>query len=208
MSYTSNLERLSGLPEVFTLKTAASMLGCEKGMASTYIARWKKKNLVTSLGDRTGVHFNLLRNPDASDEYRMEAIAYVYPGCLRGGVGALHHAGWTTQIPQEMDLMVHSRRSYPGIDDVAVHGRPLSWIRTAREWIDEDGPIPVLNPAFALADCVSSGIWRPDPDDIEWEEVSIIPLREAFKLFEVEIPDEWYDEIEYATRAQIEATMV
>lgn len=197
MTYVSSLDRLKDLPEVFTLNTAAAMIGVEGNVASTYIARWKKQGLVSSLGPRTAVHFNLLKNPSAEDDLRMDAIAYVYPGAIAGGVTALHHAGWTTQIPREMDLLVHRRRSYPAIEGVEVHGRPAAWVKLAREWSDMKTPVPYLHPAFALADCVLNDIWRPDPDDIEWDEVSASDLRRAFETLDVGIPETWLEEIEY-----------
>lgn len=205
MAHVSSLDRLKSLPQVFTLNTAAALLGCNPKMASTYIGRWKKQELVSSLGPRTGVHFNLLLNPEAESDLRMEAIAYVYPGCLRGGVTALHSAGWTTQIPQEMDIMVHSRRSYAEIDDVAIHGRTLKWVKLARNWLSDKGALPLLHPAFALADCVASGLWCPDPDDIEWDEVDISELFEAFRQLDVKIPEDWVEEIAYLSETPPES---
>ena len=71
-SHKSAVERLQELPEVFTLNTVAAMLDCDTGNASTYIARWKDSGLVKSLGPRTGIHFNLLKNPQADQDKRME----------------------------------------------------------------------------------------------------------------------------------------
>lgn len=197
MTYVSTRERLKDLPEVFTLNTAAAMIGVDTVVASTYIARWKKQGLVSSLGQRTGVHFNLGRNPEAAELMRLDAIAYVYPGSMIGGVSALHRAGWTTQIPREMDLMVPFRRSYPAIEDVQIHGRPLSWVKAARAWRDSTTPLPLLAPAFALADCVGNSIWCPDPDDLEWDQLDLEDLRRAFACLDVQIPEAWSEEIEY-----------
>ncbi|CAN0566641.1 unnamed protein product, partial [Laminaria digitata] len=57
--------------------------------------------------------------------------------------------------------------------------------------------LPSLQPSFALADCVINGIWIPDPDDIEWDQVDIEELRKAFDCLGAEIPEIWSDEIDY-----------
>jgi len=196
----SALERLRKLPEVFTLNTAASHLECSKQMASTYIGRWHDSGLVASLGPRTGMHFNLLRNPNAASDLRMDAIAYLFPGAMIGGVSAVHAAGWTTQFPRQTEIIIPNRRSFPSVTDAEISCRPLKWIKEARNWTDRDASVPWLNPAFALADCVSRGDWVPDPDDIEWDEVNVRDLTKAFAWFKTEIPEDWVEEMEYASR--------
>ncbi|KKN90428.1 hypothetical protein LCGC14_0227970 [marine sediment metagenome] len=193
----SAIERLRELPDVFTLNTAAALLKLEPGNASTYIARWKESGLVSSLGPRTGVHFNLLKNPLADKELRMEAIAYLFPGAVIGGVSAVHAAGWTTQFPRQTEIMIPKRRSFPAVEDAAISMRPLPWMRAAKNWVSQEGVVPWLNPAFALADCIDQNIWRPDPDDIEWDEVNVADLRLAFHQFSLEMPEEWSEELEY-----------
>jgi hypothetical protein len=199
----SALDRLKELPEVFTLNTVASVLECTTGMASTYIGRWREQGLTQSLGPRAGVHFNLLRNPSAADDMKMEAIGLLFPGALVGGVSAIHAAGWTTQFPRQVEIMIPQRRSFPAVDETEITGRPLKWIKEARKWISQPGPVPYLNPAFALADCLEQKIWVPDPDDIEWDEVNVDDLRRAFEHFGIEIPEDWAEELEYVTRAPL-----
>jgi hypothetical protein len=203
-SRISALDRLRGLPEVFTLNTAASHLGCSTKQASTYINRWGESGLTSSLGPRTGMHFNLLRNPNAASELRMDAIGYLFPGAMVGGVSAVHAAGWTTQFPRKTEIIIPKRRSFPSIDEAEVSCRPLKWIKEARNWTVSEGPVPYLNPAFALADCVANDVWTPDPDDIEWEEVDVPALVKAFAWFDVEIPEDWVEEMEYASREPLD----
>ncbi len=199
-SRKSAFERLQELPEVFTLNTASAILECDAGNASTYIGRWKDNGFVTSLGPRTGVHFNLLKNPSADKDRRMEAIAFLFPGAMIGGVSAVHAAGWTTQFPRQTEIIIPKRRSFPAVDDAIILMRPLPWIREARNWIKTPGAVPWLDPAFALADCLRSDLWHPDPDDIEWDEVDVNGLRRAFEYFTLDIPEDWAEEMEYATR--------
>ena len=200
LSRKSAIDRLRELPEVFTLNTAAALLRLGPGNASTYIARWKESGLVSSLGPRTGVHFNLLKNPSADKDLRMEAIAYLFPGAVIGGVSAVHAAGWTTQFPRQTEIMIPKRRSFPAVDDAVISMRPLSWMRAAKNWVATEGAVPWLNPAFALADCIDQNIWCPDPDDIEWDEVNASELRRAFHQFNIEVPEDWSEELEYLDR--------
>ena len=193
---TSALERLKELPEVFTLATAARLLACDSRRASTYIGRWKEAGLVSSLGPRAGVHFNLLKDPGAAVTYRMAAIAHLLPGAVIGGASAVHAAGWTTQFPRRTELLVPDRRTVPAIHGAEVATRPLSWFRRARDWILPGGDVPNLDPAFALADCVGRGTWRPDPDDIEWDEIDPGHLKRAFDALDAAIPAAWEEEIE------------
>jgi len=203
----SAFDRLKELPEVFTVNTTVSTLDCTRGMASTYIARWRENGFISSLGPRAGVHFNLLKNPRAAEELRMEAIGYLFPGAVVAGVSAVHAAGWTTQFPRQTEIFIPNRRSYPSVDDAEIHCRPLSWMKMAKQWVKEPGPVPYLDPAFALADCVHSGIWTPDPDDIEWDEADAPALSRAFGLFDMELPDDWVEELEFAQRDKIDLAL-
>lgn len=202
-SRISAFERLKDLPEVFTLKTAADALGCTPRMASTYIARWKEAGMAASLGPRAGVHFNLVRNPDAASEHRMAAVALLFPGAVIGGVSAVHAAGWTTQFPRQTEIMIPNCRSFPQVEDAEIQTRSLRWMRAARSWVRQAGDVPWLDPAFALADCVASGNWVPDPDDIEWDEVDATALRRSFDWFEIDIPEDWHEEIDLAQSGMV-----
>lgn len=192
----SALERLRELPEVFTLDAAAAGLGCGPRMALSHVEHWRNRGLVASPGPRVGIHFNLLRNPRAIEERRMEMLALLLPGAVVGGPSAVHGAGWTTQIPNGIDIMVLSRPSFPALDGIDIHGRPQSWVESAKNWIALPGPVPWLDPAYALADCVDQRIWTPDPDDIEWDEVDSATLRRAFDHFGLDIPEKWKADME------------
>lgn len=186
--------RLRDLPEVFTSTTLAATLGGDPKAASVYLARWRREGLITSLGPRTGVHFNLLRNPAAAEDLRMEAVAYVLPGAVIAGVSAVHAAGWTTQIPAATEIMAPSRRSFPEIDEVVIRPRGLHWLNLARTHLARTGVMPMVTPAFALADLWRSEDWRPDPDDIEWDVADLAAIAAAFSVFDIEVPPAWIEE--------------
>lgn len=195
---TPAYKRLRLLPEAFTTKTLAASLGGDEKLASVYLYRWRKDGLIKSIGPRAGLHFNLLRNPSADKDLFLEGVAFLFPGAVIGGVSAVHSAGWTTQIPRSIEIMVPSRRSFPEIDDCSLSSRSRQWVKMARNHLVTPGPVPTLSPAFAMADLWATGDWRPDPDDIEWDMVNPEHLQEAFNLFEVAIPDEWRPEMENA----------
>lgn len=191
----SAYKRLMDLPEAFTTKTLAANLGGDTKLASVYLFRWRKEGLISSIGPRAGLHFNLVRNPNAAQDLRMEAIAFLFPGAMISGVSAVHAAGWTTQIPRSLEIAVPMRRSFPEIDDCAISSRPRSWFRLAKQNVSRHGPVPTLDPAFALADLCHSGEWRPDADDIEWDLVDAPALTAAFEAFDLDLPEDWHAEM-------------
>jgi hypothetical protein len=185
---TRSLDRLRELPEVFSLGMVCTLFEMTRGMASTYISRWKDVGLVSSLGEKTGVHFNLLRDPDGPQSRRLDALAYLLPGSRIIGASALHAAGWTTQFPRSLEIAAPPRRSFPTIPDVEISKRPRDWFSGPGRRIFRMGAIPILDPATALADAWVSGSWRPDPDELEWDEVDVEALRRAFADLGMDVP--------------------
>lgn len=184
--------RLRALPDVFTTKTLAAHLEGNAKVASVLLSRWRAEGLIRSLGPRVGVHFNLLRKPDAEDTLKLDAIAWLFPGAVIAGASAVHAAGWTTQIPSALEIMVPDRRSLPEIEGCRLSTRPLSWFDKAPRL--GSGNLPMISPAFALADLWVSGDWRAEPDDLEWDLIDMQDLRAAFAVFGEEIPAHWVDE--------------
>lgn len=192
----SSLERLRRLPEVFTHKTAAAMFGWETDMASQYITRWKQSGFVSSLGERAGVHFNLLKNPRAASEHLLAAVNLVFPGAILVGASAIHMAGATTQIPSRPQIAIPWRPSYPKVDGADLSMRSIRWFRAVHSELIRDAELPRLPVELALADDWENGDWRPDPDDIDWDEIDHHRLRAAFMKMGGEIPDLWLDSLD------------
>lgn len=186
-------KRLRNLPEVFTTHTLSAHLDGDSALASVYLNRWKEEGLVASLGRRAGVHFNLVRNPNAQTDNQLDAIGLLLPGAVIGGASAIHAAGWTTQFPRQLEVLAQPRRSYPAIHNVTVSKRSKTWFAIARDHLRGDGPLPLLEPAFALADAWINKSWRPDPDDLEWDLVDTNRLEMCFAEFGAEMPDELTD---------------
>lgn len=191
-------KRLRELPEVFTTNTLAATLGGDLKSASVYLSRWRKEGLISSIGPRAKLHFNLLLDPRSERDQMLDAVAYLYPGAVIAGASAVHAAGWTTQIPRSTEIMVINRRSLVQINDFVIESRPISWFKEARKRIYREGPVPVIDPGFALADLWKTGSWRPDPDDLEWDMIDLSALERDFAEFGLELPSEWREEAEYS----------
>ena len=169
----SSVDALRALPEVFDLSTATRLLDMERGIAKTYLSRWGKAGLVRPAGQRAGIYFNLIRAPDAPERRAVDALRMAYPSAVLRGLGVLHAAGWTTQIPRRTTVAVVARRTLMSLDGFEVCGRPRSWyeavhadVRTRKDFSTYD--LPSLSPAMALADCYADPrSWRPDPDDLD-----------------------------------------
>lgn len=170
--YTSGLARLRLLPEIFTGSELTVLFGWRSAIASSYLAHWRKAGLVRSLGGRSDVHMNLVRNPQAKPEL---ALRRAFPTAIKVGVDRLRAAGWTTQIPAQPEVAIPSTSSRYSVEGFDLITRPAQWFQTVRPGTDQaaDG-LDSLRPAWALADMVSRAqdkrvrnAWLPDPEDID-----------------------------------------
>jgi len=188
---TLTWQRLRALPEVFTRNDMAAIhFDGDKNKASVYLSRWKKMGLVTSFGS-SGVYFNLLRNPDAARDGSLTALGLLFPEAVIIGASALHDVGWTTQIPMTTDVAVKRRASYPAPPGFNLHPRSVAWFRTMHDYIDLVG-FPRLSPDAALADAwLHAGMWHPDLDDLESDEIDVLILRETFIRLKVAWPSQY-----------------
>lgn len=107
----SALERLRAGPVVFNVNQATRYLGAgDNDMASVYLARWKKRGMVQNTGSRSGVYFNLVANPKATEEHLVDALLSAFPSAVLIGASVLHDAGWTTQIPSKLQIACLAER--------------------------------------------------------------------------------------------------
>jgi hypothetical protein len=171
-SYTSAIERLRVLPEVFTGSDLTVLFGWKSGIASSYLAHWRRAGLVKSLGGRSDVHMNLVRNPQVNPEL---ALRRAFPAAIKVGLDRLRVAGWTTQIPARPEVAIAPTSSRYSIEGFDLVTRPEKWFQTVKPGTDRasDG-IDSLRPAWALADMISRAqdkrvlqAWLPDPEDME-----------------------------------------
>ena len=186
----SAFDRLNKLPEVFSLNTLASFTGGDTSKASVYINRWKQMGYIDGLGPRIGIYFNLLKNPNAKQEHFMAAIQMLFPDAVMSGASVIHASGWTTQIPQSIEFNILSRRSIPHVDGAQFHLRTKDWFFVCQNQILKDG-FAKLKPEIALADSWKSGSWRPDVDDLDFDQINTHKLKKAFVLMGCPYPKQY-----------------
>jgi hypothetical protein len=189
--YTSAIKRLAALPEVFTGGDLAVLFGWKSAICSTYLASWRKAGLVQSLGGRSDVHMNLLRNHQANPEL---ALRRAYPQALKLGVDVLRDVGWTTQIPSAVDVVVESGSTLHQLPGFALSTRTLKWFQSVAPGFEQVAHgINRLHPAWALADMLARSVdarvrnaWLPDPEDLDLSAIhqckQLVPALQALGL--------------------------
>jgi len=171
-TYTSAIERLVGLPEVFTGGDLTVLFGWKSGIASTYLANWRRAGLVKSLGGRSDVHMNLVRNRQVNPEL---ALRRAYPQAIKLGVDVLREAGWTTQIPTLTEVAVPASSASYALDGFEITTRTAKWFARVAPGIETVAQgVNRLRSPWALADMIARaqdarvrGAWLLDPEDID-----------------------------------------
>jgi hypothetical protein len=174
--YTSAMERLASLPEVFTGRDLTVLYGWTSGICSSYLAQWRKAGLIESLGGRSDVHMNRVGNRLLNSEL---ALRRAYPQAIKLGVDVLRAALWTTQIPSSIEVAVSTGSAAYSLKGFVISTRTAKWMERARPGVQrvEDG-LDRLRPAWALADMLARAhdarvrqVWLLDPDDVDWQAV-------------------------------------
>lgn len=116
-----------------------------------------------------------------------------------GGVSALYLSDWTDRVPASMEFLVEKDR----VDARTLEDIPESrFFERDPQYFDRfirpncrhigDNPMPVLAPAWALADAWRSGEWRPGPDDLDCDDISsagsLADISVAFSALGIELP--------------------
>jgi hypothetical protein len=170
------------------------MTGFSEKAAAVCLHRWKAKDLIEPAGDRAGIYFNKLRNPQIDSSLRISALLVEYPSAILCGESVLHAAGWITQIPARLSVAVLSRPSYVSLHGFEIHGRPLSWFKTVHPAVNAADNeriygMRALPPALALVDLYADpNAWHPDVDDLDIPPEHTDDVRTAAKLLDVELP--------------------
>lgn len=170
----SAIARLQALPPLFRGGDLTVRFQWTSKTASHYLYLWKKRGLVRPLGGHSDVYANLLVSPQPHWE---KALLMAMPSAVTIGVEALRLAGWTTQVPRRPTVAVNAKHSVFNVDPFEAIARDPLWFEQARGGIQGDRTVglPVLRPAWALADMLCTdkwgacGLW---PDDIDWDVVS------------------------------------
>lgn len=179
-AYTSAIQRLRALPEVFTGRDLTVRFQWTAALASTYLANWRKAGLVRSLGGHSDVHLNLVVRP----EPRLElALRRILPEATRIGADILREAGWTTQILRVPQVAVHASSPRYQLVDFALEPRSNPWfLKVGPGVIDPKNGLRQLKPAWALADMMDRFMdrrvkhsWLLASDDIDLEAAASDP---------------------------------
>lgn len=194
---TSAHERLSGLPDFFSINTLIRLTGLDRKTAKVSLSKWKKRGLIDSFGGNTGLYFNTYNNKQAKDLYWYKALRQIYPEAVYAGVEPIRQAGWMTQIPQQQEVIIRNRDSYHNIDEINFMPRSIYWFRRYKDGVVEQGVKRTLTPEFALVDLCEQGKYIPDPDDLFLDEEEVIIIKEAFEKLKVDIPSKLWEVLEY-----------
>lgn len=170
---TSAIARLQSLPHVFRGSDLTIRFQWTSKTASQYLYLWKRRGLVQGLGGHSDVYANLLTNPMPDWG---KAVMVAMPSAVIIGIESLRQAGWTTQVPSRPTVAVNAKQSVFSVEPFEIAARPPQWFELASKGIQGDRALglPMLRPAWALADMLRSdgwgkcGLW---PDDIEWDVV-------------------------------------
>jgi len=170
----SAFERLGSLPDVFRGADLTVRFGWTSKTASQSLYQWKQRNLIGALGGHSDVFVNRLVSPHPQWE---KAMRLAMPTAVIVGLEALRQAGWSTQVPHRPSVAVSKAQSVFTVNPYTVEPRAPGWFQTVADGTVTKpvGGLPILKPAWALADLLRQHAWGDFglwPDDIEWSEVS------------------------------------
>ncbi len=179
-AYTSALDRLLDLPEIFTGRNLTVKFQWPATTASTYLANWRKAGLVRSLGGHSDIHLNLAKNRNANLE---AALRHAYPEAVKAGADILREAGWTTQILSRPEVAIPRASPMYTLPDFDLTARPVKWFARVAPGMEDHAPsLRRLRPGWALADMMARakdrrtrGAWLLAPDDLDVEAAHLDP---------------------------------
>ena len=177
-SYTSAIDRLLVVPEVFTGSELTVLFGWRSTMASNYLANWRRAGLIKSLGGRSDMHMNLVRNRHINPEL---ALRRAFPRAVMVGIDVIRQAGWTTQIPTFSEVAIPITSTLYNVDGFNLSHRTQKWfdlVSHGNGIDDNPGGIDRLKPSWALADMISrasdrrvKAAWLLDPEDLDLDAI-------------------------------------
>lgn len=170
---SSTVDIIKTLPPLFSTREAAWAFSQTGKALSVYLYRAEKAGLIEKAGPRSGLYFNRLKIENVDHTWRAAAVKRLYPTAVLYGPSLLHRAGWTTQIPQALHVVVPARRSMPALYGVELYPRPLRWFKKHHDDFQQnpeygtDG-LMGLDPERCLEDMKAyQDGWMPDETDVE-----------------------------------------
>lgn len=169
MSHTrlSATDRLSKLPEVFTVEEFQTSQELSAKAASVYLARWQEQSKIGRLGPRSGVWVNLTKAEKIGWSHRRKALEIKHPDAFIGGASALAIANG--QTPELLDVFIPQGSSKAQIDGITLHYRPTrQHLLLASQATERYQELPLLLPDVARADLFIQGeldALQPTPEE-------------------------------------------
>ena len=179
---TSTFERLSQLPDIFTATDALLVTNIPRAQFDNYMWRWKTAGLVRSLGKRSDVWFNLVKNPVISHERWETAVRRALPCAISAGHGVLMRHGVSTQMAVTAYLIQPSLKPIAAVEGSQLQMRPRLWMRHLLQAgaIDNSRILPELDSGAVIADLLRYDRESLDTDDIDWDELT----QESLAIFD------------------------
>ena len=152
---TPTVTRLLSLNPVFSLVDVMK-LGLTNGQEHVFLSRAVDAGYIVSAGYRSGIYYNLVRDPRAPGNRKLEAARMLYPSMVVVGLAVIKDACWTDQIAVVPQVAILSRRTIKCIEGVTFVERGLDWYRKMKGSIVDaklsSFGVPALTPQAALED--------------------------------------------------------
>ncbi len=163
------------------------------GAARVALTRWKTDGLAAPAGLRTGLWYNLVREPQGAEVLLGSVLKRHFGSPIIIGPTILNSYGWTPQAPHVLTIAVPFARTYAEVEGVHVHGRRIEWYGLVHKaWMKAERghfQLAALPPEVALADALSheetlAGL-KPDDIEIPEDTVNLKLLKKALDSFQV-----------------------
>lgn len=189
----SSTDRLSKLPEVFSVDEFKNSQHLSAKAVSVYLARWKSQNLIKSLGPRCGMWVNLKKtNPSqASWQQRLVAIQAKHPdGIIFGANAAVDDFSTNNDLESKteptnhtLSLIVPQTSSKAQLEGVQLYFIPNKIYNILSKYtvLEKHGLQQLSKPA-ALVEILSElAFKRTNTDETTWAETIYSTLNEEDK---------------------------
>lgn len=141
----SSLDRLRRLGEVFDLHDVLAEEGMTENNAHTWLMRTVNLKHIAQAGGRSGIYYNLVKDPDGPRTRRLEAVARMYPSAVVVGVAVLFKHGLIAEEHLEIDVAIPKAPSTRTFEGVHFVTREKSW------FVDHQPRFIAPGEAFKLA---------------------------------------------------------
>lgn len=170
-------ERLLDLPDVFDLRDVSLLTGWSSNAVYVNCHRWVKQGLISPVGPRAATYYNLVVDPKGPEKLIGKALKLMMPSAVVVGGSSVAWAGWTTQMPRILEVVVpktEQNKAFPVVNGARIAMRGKVWYKRMGLGgaIEKDGPfgLHVLKPDAAIVDAANyrDVMKEMDVDDINF----------------------------------------